>query len=216
MSTEKAEKAEKKTVHYVDNKALYEALVTWQKETRKAHRKKLPKPPLPDFVAECMMKMANRLSQKAGFVNYTYREDMVGDALESCLRYIHNFNPAKSTNAFAYITQIIHNAFIRRIQKEQKQLYVKMRIVDNADFTDSYERQSGDDNHYNNSYVTYLQENKGDVISKFENWKESKKTKANAKKKKKSDQMDLFTEEEAPVPAKTTKAKAKAKATGEK
>lgn len=179
--------------HYVDNRQLYEALVIWQKETRKATRKKLPKPPLPDFIAECMMKMANRLSQKAGFVNYTYREDMVGDALESCLRYIHNFNPTKSTNAFAYITQIIHNAFIRRIQKEQKQLYVKMRIVDQAEFTDSYERQTGDDNHYNNSYVTYLQENKGDVITKFENWKESKKTKANAKKKAK---VGLFVEDE--------------------
>ena len=192
MTIEKIDK--KTTVHYVDNKALFEALVVWQKDTRRAHRKKQPKPPLPDFVAECMMKMANRLSQKAGFVNYTYREDMVGDALESCLRYIHNFNPTKSTNAFAYITQIIHNAFIRRIQKEQKQLYVKMRIVDQADFIDSYERQSGDDAHYNNSYVTYLQENKGDVISKFENWKESKKTKANAKKKKKT--AELFTEDE--------------------
>jgi DNA-directed RNA polymerase specialized sigma24 family protein len=189
------------TINYVDNKLLYQALVTWQKDTRRAVRKKEPKPPLPDFVAECIMKMANRLSQKVGFVGYSFRDDMVGDSLESCLRYIHNFNPAKSTNAFAYITQIIHNAFIRRIQKEQKQLYVKMRIVDQADFMDSYERQSGDDAHYNNSYVTYLQENKGDVISKFENWKESKKTKANAKKKKKL--ADLFTESEEVVVVKT-------------
>ena len=198
---------EKKTsTHYVNNVDLYNALVAWQKETRKAHRKKLPQPPLPDFVAESMMKMANRLSQKAGFVNYTYREDMVGDALESCLRYIHNFNPAKSTNAFAYITQIIHNAFIRRIQKEQKQLYVKMRIVDQADFADSYEKQSGDDAHYNNSYVTYLQENKGDVIAKFENWKESKKTKANAKKKSK---IGVLMDDEEPVAAPKAKAKGK-------
>lgn len=125
----------------------------------------------------------------------TYRDDMVGDALESCLRYIHNFNPSKSTNAFAYITQIIHNAFIRRIQKEQKQLYVKMRIVDDTDFVGSYERQDGDSTHYNNSYVTYLQENKGDVISKFESWKESKKTKANAKKKAAKLLAGLFDEE---------------------
>ena len=114
----------------------------------------------------------------------TFREDMVGDALESCLRYIHNFDPSKSKNAFAYITQIIHNAFIRRIQKEQKQLYVKMRIVDATDFTDSYQRQDGDSTQYNNSYVTYLQENKGDVIQKFENWKEQKREKANKKKVK--------------------------------
>ena len=184
----------KASIHYVDNKVLFAALVEWQKDLKRAHRKKLPKPQLPEYVAECMMKMANRLSQKAGFVNYTYREDMVGDALESCLRYIHNFNPSKSTNAFAYITQIIHNAFIRRIQKEQKQLYIKMRIVDDTDFVGSYERQDGDSTHYNNSYVTYLQENKGDVISKFESWKESKKTKANAKKKEAKLLAGLFEE----------------------
>ena len=172
----------KTKVHYVENRALYEALVEWQKHIRSNTRKKLPRPPLPDFVAECMVKMANRLSQKAGFVNYTYREDMIGDSLESCLRYIHNFDPAKSTNAFAYITQIIHNAFIRRIQKEQKQLYVKMKIIDQSNFVDSYERQDGDGTNYNNSYVTYLQENKGDIITKFENWKEGKKQRANAKK----------------------------------
>lgn len=191
MITEKIDK--KTTIHYVDNRLLFEALVEWKKDCRRAKRKKLPQPQLPEFIAVCMMKMATRLSQKAGFVNYTYIDDMRGDALESCLRYIHNFNPEKSNNAFAYITQIIHNAFIRRIQKEQKQLYVKMRIVDQVDFADSYEKQSGDDAHYNNSYVTYLQENKGDVISKFENWKESKKIKANAKKKKKA---GLFVEDE--------------------
>lgn len=204
----------KASTHYVDNKLLFAALVEWQKDLKRAHRKKLPKPQLPEYVAECMMKMANRLSQKAGFVNYTYREDMVGDALESCLRYIHNFNPTKSTNAFAYITQIIHNAFIRRIQKEQKQLYVKMRIVDDTDFVGSYERQDGDSTQYNNSYVTYLQENKGDVISKFESWKESKKTKANAKKKEAKLLAGLFDEEgtaetAAPAKKKTTKTKAK-------
>jgi DNA-directed RNA polymerase specialized sigma24 family protein len=212
---------EPKKTHYVENRPLYEALAVWKKDLKRAQRNKLPKPPLPDFVAECMMKMANRLSQKAGFVNYTFREDMVGDALESCLRYIHNFNPDKYKNAFAYITQIIHNAFIRRIQKEQKQLYVKMIIVDNADFAGSYEKQEGDTNSYNNSYVTYLQENKGDVISKFENWKESKKTKAAAKKKAENEikLIGVF-EEEAPLPDVTTKPKKtmkpKAKAAGKK
>ena len=133
---------------------------------------------------------------------------MIGDSMESCLRYIHNFNPKKSTNAFAYITQIIHNAFIRRIQKEQKQLYVKMRIIDQADFVDSYERQSGDDVHYNNSYVSYLQENKGDVIAKFENWKESKKSKANAKKKSKA---GLLVDDVEPVAVPKAKVKTKIK-----
>jgi len=200
---------EKKTVQYVDNKALYASLVAWQAqldtwatEVRNAEKKKLPapqRPPVPDFVAECMVKMSKRLSQKAGFVNYSFREDMEGDALESCLRYIHNFDPSKSTNAFAYITQIIHNAFIRRIQKEQKQLYIKMKIVDDSGFTDSYQRQDGDNTQYNNSYVSYLQENKGDVITKFESWKEGKKTKANAKKAA-ANLTELFEEEPVEVP----------------
>jgi DNA-directed RNA polymerase specialized sigma24 family protein len=172
-----------KTTHYVDNRLLLASLIEWQKQLKIADKKKVDRPPVPDYVAECMLKMSTRLSQKSGFINYSYREDMIGDSLESCLRYIHNFNPALSTNPFAYITQIVHNAFIRRIQKEQKQLYVKMRLVDEADFLHSYDRQDGDNTSYNNSYVTYLQENKGDVISKFENWKEQKKSKASAKKK---------------------------------
>ena len=157
--------------------------------------------------------MVGKRNGKIHLLANTFREDMVGDALESCLRYIHNFNPEKSTNAFAYITQIIHNAFIRRIQKEQKQLYVKMVIVDNADFAGSYEKQDGDTNSYNNSYVTYLQENKGDVISKFENWKEAKKNKA-AKKKSEARLTGLFEDEEVAStekPTPPTKKKAKKK-----
>ena len=125
----------------------------------------------------------------------SYRDEMVADSLESCCRYLHNFDPRKSNNPFAYITQIIHNAFIRRIQKEQKQLYVKMKIIDQSDFVDSYERQDGDGTSYNNSYVTYLQENKGDVIAKFENWKEGKKNRANAKKSE-ANLNALFEEEQ--------------------
>jgi len=202
VSTENLSTKPPKSNYYVDNRLLYTHLCAWLKDLKKANKKKGPviKPPIPEYVAESMVKMANHFSQKAGFVNYTYREDMVGDALESCIRYIHNFDPTKSNNAFAYITQIIHNAFIRRIQKEQKQLYVKMRIIDDTDFTDSYERQDGDHSHYNNSYVTYLQENKGDVIQKFESWKESKKSKSN--KKKETKLVGLFEEEdEAPVVA---------------
>lgn len=190
----------KKIVNYVDNKLLFEVLKNWLKEVKLAKRKKLDKPPIPEYVAECMYKMANRYWPSSWAPpQQIFRDDMVGDALESCVRYIHNFNPEKSNNAFAYITQIIHNAFVRRIQKEQKQLYVKMRIVDDSDFLNSYERQEGDGTHYNNSYVTYLQENKGEVISKFELWKAAKKMKANAKKQE-TKLVGLFEEEDVIVP----------------
>lgn len=187
------------TSHYVDNKKLYQSLAGWLEAVEASNRDKQPRPVLPDYVAECMYKMATRLAQKGGFVNYTFKEEMVGDAMESCLRYIHNFNHRKYTNAFAYITQIIHNAFIRRIQKEQKQLYVKMKIVENADFIDSYERQNHDSSQYNNSYVTYLQENMGDVITKFEDWKEGKKRRSVQQRKKVASVSVLFEDEEEPL-----------------
>lgn len=105
----------------------------------------------------------------------TFKEDMIGDALENCLLYIHNFRPERSTNAFAYVTQIMHNAFIRRIQKESKQLYVKMKVIEQADMVGSYGRQQHDEKSYDNNYVAYLQENMGDVIQNFEERKKRKK-----------------------------------------
>ena len=190
---------EKNSNHYVDNKVLTEVLTTWSKAAKAAARKKLPQPRIPEYVAECMLKIANRLSAKPGFTNYTYKEDMVGDALESCLRYIHNFNPAKSKNAFAYITQIVHNAFIRRIQKEQKQTYVRMKIVQDTSVSDSFHTQNGDFGKYSNSYVSYLHENnKEEVITKFENWQDTRREKAKARAKTRQ-QSPLFTEAEEPA-----------------
>jgi DNA-directed RNA polymerase specialized sigma24 family protein len=171
--------------HYVDNKKLLEAFIIWKKAIRKAKRLKTEKPPIPEYIGECMLKMANRMATKPGFVNYSFKDEMVSDALESMCRYGHNFNPDKSNNPFSYLSQIIGNSFIRRIQREQKNLYIKMKLIDQSNFLDSYERQDGDNNNYNNNYVTYLQENKGDVIAKFENWKDEKKKRANVKKEAK-------------------------------
>jgi len=175
----------KKTNHYVNNAELYRVLciwkgqyVEWQEESKRCEAKKKPKPRkpvLPDYVAECLVKIAKHLSYKPNFINYTFKEDMIGDALENCLLYIHNFKPERSTNAFAYITQIMHNAFIRRIQKESKQLYVKMKVIEQADMIGSYGRQQHDSNSYDNSYVSYLQENMGDIIQNFEERKRRKK-----------------------------------------
>ncbi len=123
----------------------------------------------------------------------SYKDEMISDSMESCMRYVDRFDATKSTNAFAYITQIIFHAFVRRILKEQKQTYIKMKIVDQVGFLDSYERQDGDGNSYNNSYVDFMKENKGDVISRFENWKERKKEKT---KKKKADLEQLFIDKE--------------------
>ena len=79
-------------------------------------------PPVTNYIGECFLKIVNHLSYRPNFINYTYREEMISDGIENCLQYVHNFNPEKSDNPFAYFTQIIYYAFLRRIQKEKKQL----------------------------------------------------------------------------------------------
>ena len=78
------------------------------------------KPPVTNYIGECFLKIANGLSYRPNFINYTYRSEMVSDGIENCLQYIHNFDPEKSKNPFAYFTQIIYYAFLRRIQKEKE------------------------------------------------------------------------------------------------
>jgi len=180
---------ERKKNQYVDNKKLYEALVVWLTERKVAKRLGTQVPPLPDYVGECILLMANRLAQKANFVNYTFKEDMIGDAMESCLRYLHNFNPEKSTNAFAYVTQILHNAFVRRIQRERRNSYTKAILISHG--MPGYDVQDGDDTDYTNTYVDFLQENVTDVIEKFESAKQRKK----ARQQKKVGLENIFTED---------------------
>lgn len=145
--------------HYVDNKKLYNDLCAWKKEWLVAKEKKQALPPLTNEIAEQISEIARRVSFKPNFANYTFREDMIGDAIQNCVSYIHNFNPDRSTNAFAYVTQIIHHAFLRRIQMENKHLDTKKAIVGDIQFDQSYVKQSHDRRNYGNSYVSYLKEN---------------------------------------------------------
>jgi hypothetical protein len=120
--------------NYVDNEDFYKALVQYKKCVNSALRKKEPRPVIPDFVAECIMLIANRLSMSPCFVNYLFREDLVGDAVENCVQYIDNFNGKKFKKPFAYFTQICFWAFLRRIHKEKKQLYIKYKTFQNSLF----------------------------------------------------------------------------------
>lgn len=101
----------------------YKEKVEYNKENN------LSKPQLPAYVVEAIMEIAERLSRKPCFSGYSYREDMIGDGILACVKYIDSFNPEKSQNPFAYISQIIHNAFVNRLNVEQKQHYVKAVIV---------------------------------------------------------------------------------------
>lgn len=121
--------------HYVDNKKLFavvvkhrEAVIKHRKAQKKSTRK-LKAPQIPEYIGECLLMIATRLSNKPNFANYTFREDMISDAIENCILYMHNFDPKKSQNPFAYFTQIIHYAFIRRIEREKKHSYTKYKYA---------------------------------------------------------------------------------------
>ena len=124
----------KKSEHYVNNKELLEALIVYRAKVAHAKENDLPKPKITNYLGSCFLKIATHLSYKPNFVNYMFRDDMISDGIENCVQYIHNFDPAKSKNPFAYFTQIIHYAFLRRIQKEKKQLDIKNKIIEKRGF----------------------------------------------------------------------------------
>jgi hypothetical protein len=126
--------AKKKSEHYVNNKELLEAMVVYRAKYIKSKESGSPKPQISNYLGECFLKIATHLSYKPNFVNYMFREDMISDGIENCVQYIHNFNPERSQNPFAYFTQIIHYAFLRRIQKEKKQLEIKNKIIERTGF----------------------------------------------------------------------------------
>jgi len=124
----------KKSEHYVNNKELLQALIVYREKVADAKEKDLPKPRITNYLGECFLKIATHLSYKPNFVNYMFRDDMISDGIENCVQYIHNFDPEKSRNPFAYFTQIIHYAFLRRIQKEKKQLEIKTKIIEKSGY----------------------------------------------------------------------------------
>ena len=124
----------KRSEHYVNNKEFLAALEVYIAQVNRAKLNDKEPPQIPRYIGECFLKIANHLSYKPNFVNYMFRDDMISDGIENCVQYIHNFDPAKSKNPFAYFTQIIHYAFLRRIQKEKKQLDIKNKIIEKTGF----------------------------------------------------------------------------------
>ena len=131
----------KKGEHYVDNKVFLQAMIEWREKCAVAEEAGNQPPPVTNYIGECFLKIANGLSYKPNFINYTYKQEMISDGIENCLQYIHNFNPEKSKNPFAYFTQIIHYAFLRRIQREKRQLDIKNKILERSGYDEVF---SGD------------------------------------------------------------------------
>ena len=138
----------KRSEHYVNNKEFLAALIKHREDIEIAEIQGKEKPRIPRYIGECFLKIATHLSFKPNFVNYMFKEDMISDGIENCVQYIHNFNPEKSQNPFAYFTQIIHYAFLRRIQKEKKQLEIKNKILEKTGYGQVFERDTLDDSNY--------------------------------------------------------------------
>ena len=123
-------KKEDTSNHYIDNKEFYSAMVEWKKVVNEAEDSGEERPPVTPYIGECFLKIATHLSYRPNFINYPYRDEMIGDGIENCLMYCSNFDPEKSKNPFSYFTQIIYYAFLRRIQKEKKQTYIKYKMTE--------------------------------------------------------------------------------------
>ena len=152
-------KKAKEKPHYVDNKKFLEAMIEHRDKCEKAEKQNKKKPEVTNYIGECFLKIANHLSYRPNFINYTFRDDMISDGIENCLQYMNNFNPEKSKNPYAYFTQIIYYAFIRRIQKEKKQIQIKSKLIANAGVENMMDQLQGDDQQYQSQLLDYLQKN---------------------------------------------------------
>ena len=158
MNSIKIDMSRKKETHYINNKDFLAALIDYRSKVRKEAEKEIPgitddqlkkwkspnKPKIPNYIGECFLKIANHLSYKPNFVNYMFKDDMICDGIENCVQYAINFNPEKSQNPFAYFTQIVHYAFVRRINKEKRQMEIKNKILEKTGYSEVFCNDSTD------------------------------------------------------------------------
>ena len=181
--------------HYINNKDFLAALIEYQKDIKEKEDAGIKKPYVTEYIAKCFLQIAQRLSYRPNFINYTYKDDMISDGLENCLAYMHNFNPEKSTNPFAYFTQIIYYAFLRRIEREKKQQYVKYKYFDDGggfeqlDSLQEHDRESFD--YINEQGSCDFHVHIKEFIDKMEVKEAEKKAKRDAKKVEKESKHNL-------------------------
>ena len=169
--------------HYVNNKDFLDALIKHREACAKALEEGKNKPIVSNYIGDCILKIATHLSYKPNFINYSYRDDMILDGVENCIQYLDNFNPDKSSNPFAYFTQIIYYAFLRRIAKEKKQSYIKGKLIMDMPFEMFETQEQDDDREFHNQYMEFMQQN-----HQLDDFIERKA----AKRKKKQPSLDDF------------------------
>lgn len=185
--TSKSGKKRDTSADYVDNKQFLAAMIAWKKHLAAAEAAGEPKPGATEYIGECFLKIATHLSYRPNFIAYTYREEMISDGIENCLMYASNFDPEKSHNPFSYFTQIIYYAFLRRIQKEKKQAFIKYRCFEVADrrgtFNQWAKREGLVSNESSDAAADYLKLTSTD-LSNFQEKIRPKRKKKKSKKAK--------------------------------
>ncbi len=179
---EEIEKEVKSLRHYINNEKFCKSMVEWKKLVIEAEECGETKPPVTDYIAESFLKIAEHLSHRPNFINYPFREDMIGDGVENCILYAHNFDPKKSSNPFSYFTQIIYYAFLRRIEKEKKQSFIKYKCLQMKDIDGKFVDWMKSDPDAG-SYTEFLQKHFSLSENDLEKL-EPKKKKKNKRKKK--------------------------------
>ena len=187
-------RTKRKSIHYVNNAEFSQAVVDYVHTVNSARKKQKSIPKVPDYIAQSFLRIAEGLSHKSNFIRYTYREEMVMDAVENCLKAIPNYDIEAATrtgkpNAFAYFTQISWYAFLRRIAKEKKQQDVKLKYLTNSGLENFLTNELGEANSQSviSHFVDTLKERIDRVKIQDSHWKETVKKEKKKKKIKLSD-----------------------------
>ena len=187
-----AKRAKVKPIHYVDNEKFLKEMIIYKRGFDEAKSKDELPPMISEYLGECFMKIAQRLSFRPNFINYAFKDDMISDGIENCIQYIKNFNPEKSSNPFAYFTQIIYYAFIRRIQKEKKQLYIKYKTMESSPSLSENVELSANDSKSGYNQETLSVDQKANMYNFIKNFEAAKAAKSVAKKHTKTATLEYF------------------------
>lgn len=146
---------------YVDNKKFTKELGKWAKRVREQIEYGEQPDKMTDYIGECIYLICTNMSYKSSFNNYTYKEDMIGDSIENCVRYIKNFNNEKNNNAFGYVSTIAYYAFVRKIKKENKRhidhlLFIR-KTFSESDIRDALDADNPNDIRGYNTYIDHMQ-----------------------------------------------------------
>lgn len=169
--------------NYCNNEQLYQEMVRYLELREEAVKEGAPIPPVTDYIGECIKLICTNLTRKPRFSRYTYKEDMIGDAMISCLKYLHNFDYNKYTNPFTYFTTIAWNAFTQRLEIESGESYVKFKSLADSELCTSHKYES---KKHINLYQSVMNEQTYDVIRKYEEGEARKKAKQAERKKEKA------------------------------